>query len=234
MPLEYFLIDNPITPDPNDRRAVPKITRFYTMEDVYDQMVSRGSTVTRGEGLSTIEEFILAITTLLKDGGAINTPLIRIAPTITGVFTSDDDAFDRSRHAVNLRITAGERLRGLSDDIPVEKVPASRNMPTLNHFEDTFSKTQDDIMTPGKTGKITGSNLKFTETEMDQGIFFIKTTDGSVTRVTENLARNKPGELIFAIPDTLTAGSYRVEVRALLTGVKSVRSGSLPYELVVS
>jgi hypothetical protein len=233
MALQYYLIDNPMTPDPNDRRAVPVITKFYNMDDVLDQMVSRGSTVTRGEALSTMEELFLAFVTLLKDGGAINTPLVRIAPTITGVFTSDDDGFDPTRHVVNLRVTLGERLRGLSEDIPVEKVAATRNVPTPNHFEDTASKTQDDIMTPGKTGKIIGSNLKFEESEMEQGIFFIKTTDGSVTRVSENLARNKPGELIFPIP-MLAPGSYRLEVRAILPGVKNIRTGALPYELVVS
>jgi hypothetical protein len=150
------------------------------------------------------------------------------------VFVNDDDSFDPSRHSINLRITLGERLRGIAEGIRVEKIPAVRNVPSLTHFEDVHSKTQDDVMTPGKTGKIIGTNLKFDETEMEQGIFFIKTNDGSATRVSENLARNKPRELIFNIPSALAPGSYRLEVRSLLPGVKNIRAGALPYELIIS
>jgi hypothetical protein len=65
MALQYYLIDNPITPDPNDRRAVPVITKFFDMNDVYNQMLSRGTSITKGVALATIEELTIAFFTML-------------------------------------------------------------------------------------------------------------------------------------------------------------------------
>jgi hypothetical protein len=234
MPLTYYLVDNTITPDPNDRRAVVITRQSYNIDSIIDQMISRGSTVTKAEALSVFEELSLAMENILKEGNSINTPLFKVTPTISGVFINDEDGFDPNRHEIKLRINPGLRLRQTESRITVERTTGVRPQPTPIHFDDNGSESQDDLITLGKTGRITGSLLKFDEHDPQQGVFFVNVGNGSVKQVTGKFVKNKPGELIFANPTDLTTGIYRLEVRALLTGTKGIRSGVLPYELTVS
>ena len=233
MPLKYSLVDNPMTGGPNDRMAISSVNQGYALEDVIDRMISRGSTVTKAEALSVFEELSLAIELLVKDGNSINTPLFKISPSVVGAFEGDDDSFDPKRHQVKLRINPGGRLRLMEQNISVEKVAPEKRKPVLVHLYDNTAEMKDETLTPGG-GKIIGSMLKYDEADLLQGIFFINVANGTATRVTGKLLRNKPGELIFIIPSNLTAGTYRVEVRTLVNGSKVLRTGALPYELTAS
>ena len=233
MSLQYSLVDNPITPDPNDCRAVLMVLRSLKTEDIIERVTSRGSSVTKAGALSVWEEICLAIANALKEGYAINTELFNILPTMTGVFINNEDSFDPSRHSINFRITPGERIRKIESLVTVEKVPASQRLPVLSRYDDTTTGAQDDVITPGKPARIIGVNLKFTETEPAQGIFFVRTADGVAIRVSDKLSRNKPGELIFLNPSNLTPGSYRLEVRTILPSNTTIRTGVFPYEITV-
>jgi hypothetical protein len=234
MPLTYYLVDNTMTPDPLDRRAIVLPRQSYDIDSVIDQMISRGSTVTKAEALSVFEELSLAIENILKEGNSINTPLFKITPSISGVFINDEDSFDSSRHGVKLRIHPGLRLRQTESKITVERTTGVRPQPTLIHYDDNASNSQDDVITLGKPARVTGSLLKFDEADLQQGIFFINIGNGNATRVAGKTVKNKPGELIFTNPADLVPGTYRLEVRAILAGTKTGRSGALPAELTVS
>lgn len=234
MALQYYLIDNKLRPDLNDCFAVPLPTQSLSIEDVIERMVSRGSTVTKAEALSVFEELSLAVQQLIKDGNTITTPLFNVQPRITGVFTSDQDTFDRSRHEVKLRIQPGARLKEIIDSIQVEKTTSGRREPVLAHITDSKTETKDEMLSPGGGAKIVGSLLKFDEKATEQGIFFINTANNATTKVEGKLLRHMPGELIFTIPLGLAPGTYWVEVRTLMSGNKNIRTGALPYELTVS
>jgi hypothetical protein len=235
MALQYFLLNNPMTRgERNDRIAVSVVPRTYGIDDVIERMISRGSTVTRAEALSVFEEFSLAVQQLVEEGNSLNTPLFNVAPKVAGVFKNDDDTFDTSRHQVKVRMNPGLRLREIEAGIRVEKIMATKLLPILVHFFDNESDGHDDLVTPGGGAKIVGGLLKFDEADVLQGIFFINTSNGSATRVTAKMLRNKPGELIFTLPESLVNGTYRVEVRTLVKGSKTLRVGALPIELTVS
>jgi hypothetical protein len=234
MALKYFLLENPMTSGPDDYMAVSVVPRTYGIEDVIERMISRGSTVTKAEALSVFEEFSLAVQQLVKEGNSLNTPLFNVAPKVAGVFRNNDDAFDRPRHQVKVRMNPGLRLREIETGIQVEKVMPTKLQPVLIHFFDNVSESQDEIITPGGGGRIVGSLLKYDEADALQGVFFINTGSSSVAKVTAKLLRNKPGELIFTIPGSLVAGTYRIEVRTFIKGSKTLRIGALSSDLTVS
>ncbi|MDR1223170.1 MAG: DUF4469 domain-containing protein [Tannerella sp.] len=45
--MEYFLINNYLTSDPNDQSAIPTGIRSYTDEQIIDRIMQRGTTLTR-------------------------------------------------------------------------------------------------------------------------------------------------------------------------------------------
>ncbi len=85
MALKYALFENHLTDDPSDYMAVVQLQASKSQEDVIDLMIGRGSTVTKAEALSVLEEYAAAIEQLLREGQALNTPLFNLSPTIKGV-----------------------------------------------------------------------------------------------------------------------------------------------------
>lgn len=233
MALEFYLIPNHMTPDPDDYMAVSSNPQTYSIEDVYDHMTREGSTITKAEALAVFEEITQGIINIVEEGNAVVTPLIQVRSNISGVFDGEEDTFDPARHHVRVNVSAGNRLREAADDIPTQKIAARERIPAPVHYHDSSSETQDEAITPGGGARITGSLLKFEEEDINQGIFFVNISDGTETRVETAILRNKPGELIFMNPE-LPAGTYRLEVRSMLPRASEVRTGALVNELTVA
>ena len=93
MAIKYALFPNHLTSDPDDYMAVVQDQTSKTKEDLIDEMIGRGSTVTKAEALSVLEEFEAAVEEALSEGHSINTPLFRIGASIQGVFEGESDGF---------------------------------------------------------------------------------------------------------------------------------------------
>jgi hypothetical protein len=233
MTAKYYLLHNPSTDNLHLYKAVILKSKTFKFDDVVDRMVSRGSTITRAEAYAVLEEFGLAIESIVKEGGKVVTHLFHIAPFIKGAFENEDDTFDPARHEVKLKVKPGSRFSETGFLIPVEKIRRSRPEPILTQFKDNASDKLNSAITPGAACILKGSLLKFDETQPDQGIFFINTDTEMAWRVMGKLLRNKPGELIFNSPDDLVTGTYRLEVRTILRRTRDIRFGALPYNLAV-
>lgn len=230
MPLRYGLVENHLTSDPGDYMAIVQDNETFTEEQIVERMISRGSTVTKAEALSVLEEFGLALEDILKGGNNVNTKLFAIYPSISGVFTNSTDSFDASRHAIRMNVSVGSRFNKTTSSIQAQKVETVSPMPVLQKFTDLKNKAVNESFTPGQIASITGLLLKFNENDPQQGIFFIS-SDNSETKVT-NITKNKPSELLFFVPETLTSGNYYIEVRTILATRKSLVKGRLGAQLV--
>ena len=80
--------------------------------------------------------------------------------------------------------------------------------------------------------EIQGQLLKLDDTASDEGIFFISENGGGEIKVSY-IYQNFPKSVQFEVPETLSAGSYRLEVRNRAHHGKSVRKGILEYPLNV-
>lgn len=233
MYLDYYISQNRITPNADDYMAVSVNRQRYTIEQVYDHMTREGSTLTKAEALAAFEEVTQGIINIVRQGNSVVTPLVNIMPSISGVFDSDEDSFDRGRHQVNLSINPGVRLRKVPPTINTQKVRAHMPKPELTHYFDASTGAEDTEVTPDGGGRIRGVLLKFDMADPDQGIFFVNTADNSETRIDpDRMLRNMPSELLFINPQ-LPAGDYWLEVRSIINGNSHTRSGRLLDELTV-
>jgi hypothetical protein len=229
MPLRYGLVPNYLTDDPNDFMGIVTENETVTTSQIIDQMIGKGSTVTKAEALSVIEEFSYAVVDSLAKGNNVNTELFKVYPSISGVFADKSDGFDASRHAIRLNLNAGPRLKEALASIQLRKVEVMAIQPVIQQFADLKSKLVNESFSPGQIASLKGSMLKFDEADPNQGIYFIG-EDGTATKVTQ-VAKNKPSELLFFTPEGLT-GSYQVEVRTLFQNTKSLRVGRLLVDLI--
>lgn len=232
MPLKYYLQLNPITPDPNDRSARIETSNTLKMEDIVKRMMKRGTMVTESDVLAVLNLYNEVVSDEIANGATVNLPLANFRPSIRGTFRDANDSFDPSRHIKRASVSQGLLLAEKMRNAAVEKVTTSLPSPEITEFVDFNSGESNAVLTPGGIGRVSGEELKFDQSQSDEGIFFVA-TDGSETRV-EIIASLTEGQVMFQIPNTLTAGDYTLRIRRAYTSSRTIRTGQLDGNLTVA
>ena len=214
--LKYCLRENLLTPAPDDYMAQAADVRSYTLDEIIDLMMEKGTTLTRADVAATLQVYGEVVSAIIKDGSAVNTPLMNTSMSISGVFDGANDSFDKKRHTVNLNMTAGTLLRDAVTKVKCEKTEAAGTDPYITEVTDIVSGKTNEVLTKGGVVQITGSRLKFDAKDASQGIFFVPET-GNPVRASV-IAENKPARLMAIIPADLAAGTYYIEVRTKIIG----------------
>ena len=225
--LKYCLRENLLTPAPDDYMAQAADVRSYTLDEIIDLMMDKGTTLTRADVAATLQVYGEVCSSLIKDGAALNTPLMNTALSISGVFDGANDSFDKKRHTVNLNITAGILLRDVLPKIKCEKTEGTSTDPYITEVTDIVTGTVNTTLTKGGVVQLVGSRLKFDAKDAAQGIFFVPETGEAVRAAV--IAENKPARLMAIIPADLAAGTYYIEVRTKITSspkpLKNIKTG---------
>ncbi len=218
--LKYCLRENLLTPAPDDYMAQAADVRSYTLDEIIDLMMEKGTTLTRADVAATLQVYGEVVSAIIKDGSAVNTPLMNTSMSISGVFDGANDSFDKKRHTVNLNITAGTLLRDAVTKVKCEKTEGASTDPYITEVTDIVTGTVNTTLTKGGVVQLVGSRLKFDAKDTAQGIFFVPETGAPVRAAV--IAENKPARLMAIIPADLAAGIYYIEVRTkILEGNKS-------------
>lgn len=213
--LKYALRENLLTPDENDYMAQAADVRSFSLDEIIDLMMEKGSTLTKADTKAALQVYGEVVSALIKDGAAVNTPLMNTSLSISGVFNGATDSFDKKRHSVNLNLTAGPLLKDAAAKIKCEKTEAADTNPYITEVTDLVSGKVNEVLTAGGIVQLVGSRLKFDQKDESQGIFFVAET-GEAIRATV-IAENKPARLMAIIPADLPAGNRYVEVRTKYT-----------------
>ena len=233
--LKYALRENLLTAAPDDFMAQVQDVRSYTLDEIIDLMMEKGSTLTKADVKAVLQIYGEVVSTIIKDGSSVNTPLMNTAMSISGVFNGANDAFDKKRHTVNLNITAGTALKAALGKIKCEKTGTASTDPYISEVKDIVSGAVNAELTKGGVVQVTGSRLKFDAKDAAQGIFFVPETGAPVRAAV--IAENKPARLMAIIPADLAAGTYYIEVRSKHSGggkpLKAVKAGRFAKPLTV-
>ena len=233
--LKYSLRENLLTPAPDDYMAQVTDVRSYTLDEIIDLMMDKGTTLTRADVAATLQVYGEVCSSLIKDGAALNTPLMNTSMSISGVFDGANDSFDKKRHTGNLNITAGILLRDVLPKIKCEKTEGTSTDPYITEVTDIVTGTVNTTLTKGGVVQLVGSRLKFDAKDTAQGIFFVPETGNPVRAAV--IAENKPARLMAIIPADLAAGTYYIEVRSKHSGggkpLKAVKAGRFAKPLTV-
>lgn len=72
--LKYSLRENLLTPAPDDYMAQVTDVHSYTIDEIIDLMMEKGSTLTRTDVAATLQVYGEVVSAIVKDGAAVNTP----------------------------------------------------------------------------------------------------------------------------------------------------------------
>ncbi len=230
--LKYALVESGIANEQNGCTAVVSSPEVKGLNDVIDFMISEGTGLTRPQALAYFEKLTQTIEYFVGQGHRVVTPLIRVKPTISGVFSDKKDSFDSSRHQINIRTTSGLRLRELSTKIKLEKVDVSSQIPVPQLFIDGSSQEVNTSASPGGIGVLKGSLMKFDSSDAAQGVFFISEDDSTNIVRVNAYSGIKPSEIHFQIP-LLSSGSYTIVVRTRTKNGNFIQKGELKQTINV-
>ena len=232
--LKYCLRENLLTAKPDDYMAQVTDSQVFTLDDIIDRMVKRGTTVTRTDLAALMQLYTQECTYIVEEGGTLNTPLINTSMSIAGVFDGAADAFDKKRHTVNLNISAGTALKEAVGKVKTVKTETASTDPYITSVLDKLNGSSDEVKI-GSVMEIIGSRLKFDPKDNEQGVFAVS---GTKTVRCASVVENKPARLMAVIPADLAAGTYYIEVRTKLSGggtkLKTVKKGTFGKPLTVT
>jgi hypothetical protein len=214
MPIQYYLAENLLTPDPNDYVAKATNVRSYTLEEIIDRMASKGMTLTKVDITAALQAYHDEIGAIIADGNAVNTPLFNAQPSITGVFNDINDGYDAARHKIKLNLSGGMVIKTAIERVAAHKVAAPAQGTQITAIIDKTSNSTNDQLTANAAIEITGTKIKVTDEE-EAGVFFIA-ADGATSRAAMMITNN-PSSLIVMTPN-LESGKYMVEVRTYYSG----------------
>jgi len=146
------------------------------------------------------------------DGFAVNTQWFIVQPNVKGVVNSPNEKFNPAKHTLSLDFKAGSLLRKELKGVDVEILGVATAGLSITEVTDIRTGSVNDLLTPGRNLRITGTRLKIAGDNPTNGVFFINMTTEERTKVDDrDFTTNNPSELAVLIPD-LPEGTYQLEV----------------------
>lgn len=213
--LKYNLTENPLTEREDDFTAHVHPAQTITKDDLVDEILKKGTTLTRTDILAVINAQNEATVDLVKRGCSINFDLYNISYSISGTFEGPLDTFDTARHKLHVNITMGTLIRDAVSEIKLEKTATTANLPTILEVRDSVSGTVDTKLTPGGVVEVYGTHIKIEGTNSACGLYFVSETGTAVKAAT--LVQNKPSTVIAIIP-ILASGNHHIKLVTQYTG----------------
>jgi hypothetical protein len=230
MALQYSLYPNKLKGSDTTYRALIKNRRQYPLDRVIYEMKRKHSFLSEDELKSVLMHFFNMVEMLLEDGGTVITPLFTARCSIAGTFKDQHDSFNKTRHQIKIKLTAGDRLKRRTKGMHTHKVPGSFPKPDLTLITDLSTGSQDSSLTPGGIVMIKGKKLKYDQDDPLQGVFLVNSRQQRIK--VETVLRNVFSMILMELSDDLPAGEYRLLVASNLN-TQTLRTGEFPGTLVV-
>ena len=236
--IKAYLYDNLLTDNPNDFSARVSSERSLSIGDICKSAVTRGGAdVSEASMKHAVELFLKEMSYRLCDGFSVNTGWFTANPSIRGVFDSPGEKFNPEKHSVLFRFNQGELLRNELASVTVDILGVAESGAFIAQVTDMKTGSVNDLLTPNRNLKISGSKLKIAGSHAGVGVYFIDEATQARTKVdTTDVVTNNPGELMIVIPP-LAAGSYKLEIvtqYAVGALLKEPRTALLDKTLTIS
>lgn len=212
--IKAYLYDNFLTKDnPNDFIARTVSERSLSVKQICESAVTRGGADVSAAAMEHATAlFLKEMAYQLCDGYSVNTGYFTAGTMIRGLFDSPNETFNNDKHSILFQFNQGEKLRAEIPNIEINILGMADASSAILQLTDVKSGSVNDLLTPGRNLKISGSKIKVAGDAAANGIFFVNADTNDRTQVeASDVVVNNPSELIVIIP-ALAAGTYKLEV----------------------
>ena len=225
--VKYKIVPSSFSNGTQKYHASVEAYKSLGLEDIIDEMEFRHSSLTTSDMVALFDDFGRTVIKRIQEGDRVNIDLFQISLSIKGTFTGPDDQFEAGRHKVRVCISPSRTFTAaVTQDVRVEKQPSEQPVPQPQWYFNLEGSEPNTVLSPTHMARLKGERLNFDQDDPQQGLFIVPVNGQSGSepiRVTR-FSRATRGEITFRVPDELTPGLYRLEVRALF-GATDLRTG---------
>jgi hypothetical protein len=128
--------------------------------------------------VAVIRAYSQTVITLALEGHKVSTPLVNCGISIKGVFVSQTDTFNSSRHSIEATVSPGPEFKRLvREKGQVQQQEANKPQPNPLEYLDLGSGQRNSGISAGRVAQVNGHRLKFDPADPSQGVFFIAVID---------------------------------------------------------
>jgi nucleoid DNA-binding protein len=165
-----------------------------------------------------VKLFLDEMSEQLENGHKINTGYFTACASVRGAFQGRTDNFDKERHRVIYKFSTGHLLRKRAAETQAEILNIIPISYGIQQVFDTFSNSENDLLTPGKVLKIKGEKVKLVGDNPDVGVYFMHIPTGEHIKVLAcDVIQNQNARLMVVVPE-LTPGNYQLEIQTQYAG----------------
>jgi nucleoid DNA-binding protein len=212
------LYDNVLTEDPNDFVARVVADKPLTSKEVCNYAAQRGGADISAKAMEhAVDLYLGEMTYLLCNGFTVNTGVFSVRPKIKGVFNKATEQFNPEKHRISFDFSQGLKLRRELENVNVEITGVNKVTFFVDEVTDIESESVNDLLTPNRNLRISGSRIKIDGENAENGVYFINQETNERVKVSSKIPVNKPSELMVIIPSLVT-GAYKLEIATQFSG----------------
>ncbi|WP_282013829.1 DNA-binding domain-containing protein [Marinifilum flexuosum] len=230
--IPYYLQENPFQKGKEKYIGKAVLMEKLDAKEIISLCAARGNKIPEYMVESVLKRFEEVIEDALKKGIAINTPIINIAPTLTGTFNGQHDQFDKNRHQLHFRVSEGTFLKRLAEESELFKVDPPNSFVQIHSVKSLSSPTEEYQFEAGSILELKGKSLKYDKQDQQQGIFLINEESQKEYRMQLSIKSTKSYQM-FQIPLDIEKGSYLLEIRCLPPRYTSIRHGRFYKAIII-
>jgi hypothetical protein len=203
-----------LTEDPNDYSIRIISERSLNVHEVSEAAVARGgSDVSAPVMEHAVNLWLGEMAYQLCDGFAINTGWFTASVHVKGVVKSPVEHYDPERHTIVFEFHQGVLMRKEIPGIAVEILGVADTDGSIAQVVDVKTGSVNDLLTPGRNLRISGSKLKIAGDDPAVGVYFHNADkDVDVKVDTADVVVNNPSGLIVVIPDLEKSLTWQLRV----------------------
>jgi len=212
------LYDNLLTEDPNDFAARVVADKPLSSKDICNFAAKRGGADISAKAMEhAVDLFHDELIYQVCNGFTVSTGVFNVRPAIKGVFNKATEQFDPEKHKISFDFNQGIKLRRELANVNVEIIGVSKVSFFIDQVTDIESESVNDLLTPNRNLRISGSRIKIDGESNENGVYFVNQETNERVKVESKIPTNKPSELIIVIPG-LATGTYKVEIVTQFSG----------------
>ena len=207
-----------------------KNRKTLLQDDIVDEIVKRGSTLTRTDVKAVLDILAVVIAEMLSAGFTIVTPFANFKTVLKKTFTSLQDVFDKNRHNFETKVVPGllVKKRAYVGTVPV-KLAGTGVIAKLSEFVDTVSGLTNESIVANETGTLRGAGMKFDPADETQGLFLVDDTGNEIA--VPNYPRLSTTEIILKVPALEEGKVYKLVLKSRASANDELVPVALPATL---
>lgn len=207
------LYDLPLTKRKDDRYGKVVTSKSVTEDDLVAMAVSRRSDLNATSLRSSLQLLKDLAIEQITNGANVAFGLGYFSLNVSGVFIGNNPAWDAKIHKLSVSIMPSAKLRDAMNSTEVEIRGMSHVKTVINAITDVSTQEINAKLTAGGVVKLSGTRLKITGNNPENGISLINQSTHEITRIpVTNIAGNNSSEIIFVVPVGLQRGSYKLSL----------------------